>query len=51
MTFLKIGAARRLLVIGACVAVTAMMPSPSHAAAKIQDDQHGSRNLGPINDE
>ena len=36
MTFLKIGAARRLLVIGACVAVTAMMPSPSHAAAKIQ---------------
>src|SRR5580704_17522918 len=36
VTFLKIGAARRLLVIVACVAVTAMMPSPSHAAAKIQ---------------
>ena len=36
MTFLKIGAARRLLVIVACVAVAAMMPTPSHAAAKIQ---------------
>jgi zinc protease len=36
VTFLKIGAARRLLVIVACVAVAAMMPTPSHAAAKIQ---------------
>ena len=34
MTFLKIGAARTLL--GACMAIVAMMPSPSHAAAKIQ---------------
>jgi zinc protease len=36
VTFLKIGAARRLLVIVACVAIAAMMPAPSHAAAKIQ---------------
>jgi len=35
VTFLKIGAARGL-VIGACMSVVAVMPAPSHAAAKIQ---------------
>jgi zinc protease len=35
VTFLKINAARGL-VIGACMSVAAMMPAPSHAAAKIQ---------------
>ena len=34
MTYPRIGAVRTLL--GACVAIAAMMPSPSHAAAKIQ---------------
>ena len=34
MTFLRIGAARTLL--GACVAIAAMLPSLSHAAAKVQ---------------
>src|ERR1700722_11877070 len=34
VTFLKIGAAR--LLIGGCIAVAAMMPAPSLAAAKIQ---------------
>ena len=34
MTYFKIGATRRLF--GACVAIAAIMPSSSHAAAKIQ---------------
>lgn len=38
MTFLKIGAARTRLMMGmgACLAVMATIPAPSHAAAKIQ---------------
>jgi zinc protease len=36
VTFLKIGAARIKPLIAGCVAVAAMMPLPSHAAAKIQ---------------
>jgi zinc protease len=40
VTFLKIGAALRIgaarLAMGACLSVMAMMPAPSHAAAKIQ---------------
>ena len=36
MTFLKIGTARNGLVAGACLAVIAMWPAPSQAAAKIQ---------------
>ena len=36
MTLLKIGAARVRLLISACLAATAMLPAPSHAAAKIQ---------------
>jgi len=36
VTHLKIGARRAGLVFGGCLAVMAIMPSPSHAAAKIQ---------------
>ena len=36
MTFPKIGAARKGFVVGACLAVMAILPTPSHAAAKIQ---------------
>jgi zinc protease len=36
VTFLRIGAARMLFMVGVCVAIAAMMPFPSHAAAKIQ---------------
>jgi zinc protease len=36
VTFLKIGAARIKPLIAGCMAVAAMMPLPSHAAAKIQ---------------
>ena len=36
MTFLKIGAARMSFMVGACLAIAAMTPTPSHAAAKIQ---------------
>jgi zinc protease len=36
VTFLKIGAARINFVIGACLTLLATLPSPSHAAAKIQ---------------
>ena len=36
MTFLKIGAARNKLVLGACLLVTAMVPLPLQAAARIQ---------------
>ena len=36
MTFIKIGAARICFLTGLCLTVMAMVPSPSHAAAKIQ---------------
>jgi zinc protease len=36
VTFLKIGTARILFMVGACLAIAAMTPQPSHAAAKIQ---------------
>ncbi len=36
MTFLKIGAARMLFMVGICLATAALTPTPSHAAAKIQ---------------
>jgi zinc protease len=36
VTFAKIGVARRAFLMAACVAAIAVLPAPSHAAAKIQ---------------